>query len=292
MKKAIALLLIALMMTVFSVSCENRTEKKKAEARIYTVRFVTGNGGSDVASQSVREGEAAGKPGDDPTREGYAFERWSLNEKGEKAFDFEKSKITQDTTLYAVWTPMEYHVGDTGPAGGTIFYAPGSEQTSSYSDSYGNTVTYTWYYLEAAPKDLDKDYCFGWYRTRGINEAAGTKTEVGTGKFNTMELVRKMGSKAYLYRTGGDKGEYAAKACLDYVDEKGHHDWFLPSKDELDLMYTNLKDKGKGGSWVESWYLSSSEHNGESAWQQHFYDRYQYNHDRDSEATVRPVRAF
>ena len=44
----------------------------------------------------------------------------------------------------------------------------------------------------------------------------------------------------------------------------GYDDWFLPSKDELGLMYTNLHAQSVGDFSSVNWYYSSSEYNDNS----------------------------
>jgi hypothetical protein len=50
-----------------------------------------------------------------------------------------------------------------------------------------------------------------------------------------------------------------AKELCGKLVLNGFRDWRLPSKDELDLMYNNLKKQGLG-SFESAWYWSSSEH--------------------------------
>ncbi|MDR2157187.1 MAG: InlB B-repeat-containing protein, partial [Clostridiales Family XIII bacterium] len=61
--------------------------------------------GTQTPFETVPTGNCASKP-PDPTREGYVFSHWSAAEGG-AAFLFETSPITEDTTLYAVWTPAQ-----------------------------------------------------------------------------------------------------------------------------------------------------------------------------------------
>lgn len=65
----------------------------------YTVSFDT-NGGSSIEAQSVQRGYLAKEP-EDPTKLGYAFGGWRDEE--DKAFDFEKTPINKNTTVYAYW---------------------------------------------------------------------------------------------------------------------------------------------------------------------------------------------
>jgi hypothetical protein len=87
------------------------------------------------------------------------------------------------------------------------------------------------------------------------------------------------------------KTDYAAKLCADYRGG-GYDDWFLPSKDELNLMYQNLKAQNLGGFSDVGYYWSSSEYGANGAWGQHFGFGGQYDDARNYESRVRPVRAF
>jgi hypothetical protein len=78
----------------------------------------------------------------------------------------------------------------------------------------------------------------------------------------------------------------AAKICLSYSVD-GYSDWFLPSKDELNLMYLNIKEQ-----MVANYHWSSTEYNKRFAWQQHFASGTQYKIYKNINAYVRAVRAF
>ena len=70
---------------------------KADEEIIYTIVF-DADGGSVVDSQFIKEGEKAIQP-DNPTKEGYSFIGWYLEE---ELFDFNET-ITSDLTLVAKW---------------------------------------------------------------------------------------------------------------------------------------------------------------------------------------------
>ena len=70
----------------------------------------------------------------------------------------------------------------------------------------------------------------------------------------------------------------------------GYSDWFLPSKDELNLMYENLKVWGVGGFGATYW--SSSEVSADYAWYLVFSDVSQSYDRKFFTFRVRAVRAF
>ena len=215
----------------------------------------------------------------------------------------------------------QYHVGDIGPTGGYIFYDCDADNNSGNKDGLVSTKC-GWRFLESAPADVrvvdgiptidtsvsgyssaKTGYIFGYYREteNGKNQNANGKKmyntgeAVGTGKSNTQSLVSFMGTDAYSSGSGSEKTEnYAARLCeiLTYsVNGEEYGDWFLPSKDELNLMYTNLSKKGLGG-FADKYYWSSSEYSSFS-WEQYLgNEKGQGYTTRESNLRVRPVRAF
>ena len=76
-----------------------------------------------------------------------------------------------------------------------------------------------------------------------------------------------------------------------------YSDWFLPSKDELNLMYENIGQGnvlglGNVGNFANNDYWSSTGIDGYNAWGQYFYNGNQFVNDKLSTGYVRAVRAF
>ena len=168
------------------------------------------------------------------SKTGYdAFAGWNTAANGsgtDRAVGSTFAMGSVNVTLYAKWYKI-YNVGDTGPAGGLVFYDKGS-----YSSG--------WRYMEAAPSDQSSGIV--WWK--GIYIPTGARaTEIGSGRANTTAIIAAQGA-----------GSYAASLCANLV-LGGYDDWFLPSKDELNLMYNNLKVAGRG-SFAPAWYWSSSEY--------------------------------
>ena len=74
----------------------------KLSAPDYEIIFKMGGHGTQVAPQTVKEGNKATEP-TAPSEEGYSFDGWYTDSKFTSKFDF-SSAITADTTLYAKWT--------------------------------------------------------------------------------------------------------------------------------------------------------------------------------------------
>jgi hypothetical protein len=164
-----------------------------------------------------------------------------------------------------------YALRDIGPAGGYIFYDKGY-----YSSG--------WRYLEAAPVSTEwTDKQWGSYGT----SIGGTETGIGTGQSNTTIIVTWLNSHSETNR--------AAQLC-DALVYGGYSDWFLPSKDELNLMYTNLKVYGVGGFYINyeliGYYSSSETPGGIGVYTQQFDDGSMIPSPKDHLGWVRAVRAF
>ena len=70
-----------------------------------------------------------------------------------------------------------------------------------------------------------------------------------------------------------------------------YNDWYLPSKDELDLMYQNLHLNQLGG-FSNNYYWSSSESDSNNAWRKNFTDSLNSVWPKDNDAKVRAIRSF
>ena len=76
-----------------------------------------------------------------------------------------------------------------------------------------------------------------------------------------------------------------------YPSGEAKEGWFLPSKEELNMMYKNLHKQGLG-SFSYYYYWSSSAYYGSDAWLQDFSNGHQSSGSRYSGDYVRAVRAF
>jgi len=162
-------------------------------------------------------------------------------------------------------------VGDAGPAGGFIFY----ENPNHAADG--------WRYLEAAPFDQSAGARWGCFR-RAIAGARGTA--IGTGRQNTRDML-----------AGCAEPGTAAQLCATLV-VNGVGGWFLPSRDELALMYRNLKAAGAGDSQDAGvrdnfTYWASSQQTADMAVHIDFADLgRQHGDDKDFPRRVRAIRAI
>ncbi len=205
----------------------------------------------------------------DLVKTGYLFTGWNTKADGSGTDQAEGSTFTIGTsnvTLYAQWTP--YTLRDIGPAGGYIFYDKGS-----YSGSP------SWRYLEAAPESTE--WTGKQWGCHGTSIPGADGTAVGTGMQNTTDIVAECTTVGI-----------AADICAN-LDLGGYSDWFLPSKDELNLMYENLHDiVTPVGGFSDSSYWSSSEDVADRAWTQYFFSGNQGNYYKYDSFRVRAVRAF
>jgi hypothetical protein len=170
----------------------------------------------------------------------------------------------------SVWlSTAEYEPGDTGPAGGVIFY------------KNPNHAKDGWRFLEAAPFDQSAGAKWGCFR-QAIAGARGTA--VGTGKQNTIDMIAACSERGT-----------AADLCATFT-LNGVGGWFLPSRDELALMYRNLKAAGAGnfvdGGVADNFsYWASSQQTADMAAHIDFADLgRQHGDDKDFPRRVRAIR--
>jgi hypothetical protein len=150
-----------------------------------------------------------------------------------------------------------YQIGDRGPAGGTVFYI-------TDGGLHG---------MEAAPQDQSAGAAWGCYRT--LIGADGTA--VGTGAQNTADIL------------AGCSEAGTAASIVDAYTLGGYDDWFLPSKDELNLLYAQ-KDVVCGFASTNYW--SSTENGRSYALYQHYSKGNQHYSYKSDTLRVRAVRAF
>ncbi len=103
-------------------------------------------------------------------------------------------------------------------------------------------------------------------------------TALGSGNQNTINIM-----------AGCAEPDIAARVCGNLV-LNGYSDWYLPSKDELNILFTNRFTIGNFSS--SNFYLSSSEFDNLSVWDQSFSSGLQNTISKSNARRVRPIRAF
>jgi hypothetical protein len=142
-------------------------------------------------------------------------------------------------------------------AGGIVFYIDGTGQHG----------------LVSAPADQ------GSYPWGCSGTSIPTATALGTGATNTAAIVASCG-----------QANTAAKIA-DNLVLNGYDDWFLPSRDEMSLMATNLYNQGLGG--LGGYHWSSTESNANSGVMLDYTGAWYYmNYPKSIAQPVRAVRAF
>jgi hypothetical protein len=180
-----------------------------------------------------------------------------------------------------------YKIGDFGPAGGRIIYDKGS-----FSNG--------WRYLEAAPLETEFSAEWGGYEKNVVD----TSNEVGFGKRNTQRIIEQLAQS-------GETGR-AAQLCAS-LNFDGFNDWFLPSRDELRLMfycnYTRYLGTDQSGQRLQNvpiglssdtYYWSSSQYDNRNTTCIEWYTRSRNNpssidsehHSKNTVYKVCAVRAF
>ena len=160
--------------------------------------------------------------------------------------------------------PIIYEIGDTGPAGGKVFYiTPGSGGIHGLEAAL----------IDQAPAPWNCDGT----DVAGVDNITSADTpDSHSGAANTPLIAAACGG--------------AAAVAADYVWPRGQTDGFLPNKEELVLLY-DQKVAGVVGGFA-SLYWSSSEIDSGFAWIQGFGGGNQFDNGKNFTLGVRAVRAF
>ncbi len=179
-------------------------------------------------------------------------------------------------------------VGDTGPGGGMIFYVDlsrpeGSQFFEVACDGWVNNCD-----------GVSADFHAPWgCETEDIETAAGTA--IGTGEDNTAAIL------SVCHESG------IAAEIADQYSNNGFDDWFLASKDELNLMCkwafgdnvnAVCNNNGSGGlsvvhgNFAEDRYWASTESYRHNAKRQKFTDGQQGSNIKASDYYLRPIHTF
>ena len=134
--------------------------------------------------------------------------------------------------------------------------------------------------LEVAPADQSSSAAWGCYVNNFYIPVPGAQgTAVGTGAANTAAIIAACSET------------YTAAKIADAYALNGYTDWFLPSKDELNLL--SRAYLGVGG-FTDDYYWSSTEDNSNDhrAWVQGFPSNGRGAIEKDRKSRVRVIRAF
>ena len=210
--------------------------------------------------QNIEYGEIISAP-TPPTKAGYNFVGWFTSTTWATQFDF-TGPVTTNMNLFARWEfDGSLSVGDIGPGGGRVFYV----------DPVGFNIDPTTraHYLEVASSNVGTH---SWDAVT-IVSVTGTDSAIGTGLTNTTNIINARGANAL-----------AAQQARDYVDSgDGLDDWFLPSRNELNQLYSV---RGVVGL-PDGIYWSSTQENAGNA-----YTNQATSSSKTTEHLVRPIRAF
>lgn len=223
--------------------------------------------------------------------------------------------VTSDVFSTINWANSTYFIKtETDPAGGTSYTITGTSQLLSVpyalhaktAENISGTITYSvgdfaqggivFWVDEAGQHGLvcaktDQSTGVRWYAgTFGDTRAYGD--HINAGEMNTDVIIRS--SYAII---GYDGDPFASQICKS-LTLNGYSDWYLPSKEELNLMYLNKATidataiANGGTAFAITNYWSSTEFSYGNACDLHFSDGSQYFHSTDNTAYVRSVRSF
>ena len=200
---------------------------------------------------------------------------------GNNCEEFDSEKI--QSLLDGGKTPIELF-NDNAPleslygkmyAGGLIFYLNETDGTGLVAATIDQSFGAKWGCLGIDIQGLNNANILN-----PPNPETEDGAKVGDGKSNTDTILD--------LASGCNEEGIAAKLCRDLGE-----DWFLPSRGELTLMYTNLHKNGHGGFSAAHGYWNSTEFDNNRSWTQYFGEDNRFSFDvKQNDNRVRAARAF
>jgi len=178
-------------------------------------------------------------------------------------------------------------IGDTGPAGGIIFYV----NANGFDLHVTEITTVTAYYLEAAPVD---EIPSAWGKLGTLIPGVASFNVTETPYPDTIGCGNRDTDLIFYYNEHEGLTDTAVQIIKSNANYGGYTGWFLPSRDELNELYKLYVKKGKGsyGALNATGYFSSTECGFNGAWKQSFNSGDQDVTSKDLSMNIRAIRAF
>jgi hypothetical protein len=255
----------------------------------YTIVFNANDGTGDMSSMDMTYDVSKDLTANAFSKDGCLFVGWASSADGEVVYTDEQEvkDLTADNEteviLYAIWKVKI----------GAIMY---SDMT--FSSEYVAGKTPIGIVFESGTKvkivHLSEQSYLEWclYTANGFNCNPATSTSDGSGNWQI------------ICDTVSDETTDGNYPAFEYVNGLGSG-WYLPAKDELNAVYTNMADINAaliklidaevsatllGTNWY--WSSSSDSNHSNFAWSHNFFNGFQNYNYKDSISSVRAVRAF
>lgn len=218
------------------VSCSDDDEPA---TKTYTVTFDS-QGGSEVSSQRVNEGEKATAP-EAPTKEGFTFDAWYTSTDYATRWDFSKDIVIKDLTLYARWAVNSFTV---------TFNTNGGSAIDAMEVAEGGLLT-------EIPTPEKEGFVFaGWYTDADLTEGFDAETPITAdvtlyAKWErgesvedvTQEALEALINASYMYEAGAYTTEsYQAMSKKRDAAQDIAFSWEQSSQADKNKAYKELQD--------------------------------------------------
>lgn len=191
------------------------------------------------------------------------------------AFDEHKNKFAFNAEIAPV-VPMQLPDGsilfyDRGEQYGEYLLVDGEVKRQSEGVDDGTYNNQNWRYLICDSANLSEMKPWGPHTDEGMTNVKYEDFGYGLPNTNTL-LSRYGGNSSYIWQLVQNKRS-----------NTGGKNWFVPSKDELNIIYQNkntIVNAGGGSFPTDYFYWSSSEGSSDDAWIQYFSSGSLYEYDK------------